>query len=85
MGFSARVVGELTVLSLAAALLGGCVSVSEYRKLERDVRTLQAKQTGAPGVVSRSRTSGRVSTACKAICSGWKVAWRWWSTTRRKP
>jgi tol-pal system protein YbgF len=49
MGFSARVVGKLAVLSLATALLGGCVSVSEYRKLERDVRTLQAKQSGTPG------------------------------------
>jgi len=49
MDFSARVVGKLAVLSLVTALLGGCVSVSEYRKLERDVRTLQAKQSGGPG------------------------------------
>ncbi|HME72111.1 MAG TPA: outer membrane protein assembly factor BamD [Myxococcota bacterium] len=52
MDFSARVIGSLGVLcigALGAALLGGCVSVSEYRKLERDVRTLQAKQSGTGG------------------------------------
>ncbi|HTF32568.1 MAG TPA: tol-pal system protein YbgF [Myxococcota bacterium] len=52
MEFGSRVIGSLAVLcigALGAALLGGCVSVSEYRKLERDVRTLQSKQSGPGG------------------------------------
>ena len=52
MGFSARMIGGLGVLcigALAMLLLGGCVSISEYRKLERDVHTLQAKQGGTGG------------------------------------
>src|SRR5215469_16206446 len=52
MDFSARMMGGLGVLctgALATLLLGGCVSISEYRKLERDVRTLQAKQGGSGG------------------------------------
>ena len=52
MDFSARMMGGLGVLcagALATVLLGGCVSISEYRKLERDVHTLQAKQGGSGG------------------------------------
>jgi tol-pal system protein YbgF len=50
MNLGAKMIGNLGVLcigALGAALLGGCVSISEYRKLERDVRTLQAKQPGS--------------------------------------
>jgi tol-pal system protein YbgF len=50
MGLSAKLIGSLGVLCVSAlglALLGGCVSITEYRKLERDVRTLQAKQPGS--------------------------------------
>jgi len=52
MDFSARGRGGLAALCIAAlgaAMLAGCVSVTEYRKLEKDVRTLQAKQPTAPG------------------------------------
>jgi tol-pal system protein YbgF len=52
MDFSARMIGSVGVLcigALGAALLGGCVSISEYRKLERDVHTLQAKQSTTGG------------------------------------
>ncbi len=44
-----RNLGVLCVAALGAALLGGCVSISEYRKLERDVRALQTKQSGPGG------------------------------------
>ena len=52
MDLSARMIrslGALCIAGLGAASLGGCVSVSDYRKLERDVRTLQAKQSGQGG------------------------------------
>jgi len=52
MDLSARAIRRLAVLCIGALLAGqlaGCVSVSEYRKLEHDVRTLQAKQSGTGG------------------------------------
>ena len=52
MEFAAKGMGRTAVLCVAtfgAWLLGGCVSITEYRKLEHDVHTLQAKQSSSGG------------------------------------
>jgi len=46
-GAGRRIVGAAGAIALAG-LLGGCVSVNEYRKLEHDVRVLQQQRGGTP-------------------------------------